>query len=318
MPGDMKAIVEKAIAWCLTLFARREQLVASDPVTNRALVSVISIMGFLAALAAGLAQTTSAGTARWQMVISSEATVEIRPRNGHPIETDLDQVAEYLRATPGITFVRIYPREEVLKLLEPWFGSGPLLAELPVPRLIAIGLDDRKPPDLPALIEGLDRLVKGTTLDDHRDWTQRLRTIGDSLVFASLSIMVLVLAATGLAIVFATRGAISANRDIIEVLHFIGADDSYIAYQFQRHFLRLGLMGGVIGGGIALILIGALFLLARAGTHAVTDRILLNFLFEPSNGLAVFGAIVSIVVAVGVLAAFVSHVTVHRTIGQIS
>ena len=40
----------------------------------------------------------------------------------------------------------------------------------------------------------------------------------------------------------------AANRPVIEVLHFIGARDRYIAGQFQRHFLWLGLKGGAIGG----------------------------------------------------------------------
>ena len=31
------------------------------------------------------------------------------------------------------------------------------------------------------------------------------------------------------------------------------AADSFISRQFQRHFLRLGLRGGMIGGGIAIL-----------------------------------------------------------------
>src|SRR5262249_40896799 len=53
---------------------------------------------------------------------------------------------------------------------------------------------------------------------------------------------------------FATRGAMATNRPIVEVLHFIGARDNYIAAQFQQHFLALGLKGGVIGGGAALLI----------------------------------------------------------------
>ena len=64
------------------------------------------------------------------------------------------------------------------------------------------------------------------------------------------------LAATVLSVTFATRGAMAANRPIVEVLHFIGATDGFIAGQFQRHFLGLGLRGGLIGGGAALMLFG--------------------------------------------------------------
>ena len=55
----------------------------------------------------------------------------------------------------------------------------------------------------------------------------------------------LVIAATVLSVTFATRGAMATNRSIIEVLHLIGAKHGFIAGQFQRHFLALGLKGGV-------------------------------------------------------------------------
>ena len=60
---------------------------------------------------------------------------------------------------------------------------------------------------------------------------------------SALVILGLVFAATALCVVFATRGAMAGNRIVIEVLHFVGAEDSYIAREFQRHFLLLGLKG---------------------------------------------------------------------------
>ena len=62
-----------------------------------------------------------------------------------------------------------------------------------------------------------------------------------------------------LSVTFATRGAMATNRPVIEVLHLIGAKDNFIAGHFQRHFLQLGLKGGLIGGGSAI----ALFALAE-------------------------------------------------------
>ena len=72
-------------------------------------------------------------------------------------------------------------------------------------------------------------------------------------VFAGIGILVLVIIATIISVSFATRGAMAANRPIVEVLHFVGAGDRYIANRFLRHFLRLGLEGGVIGGGAAML-----------------------------------------------------------------
>ncbi len=57
-----------------------------------------------------------------------------------------------------------------------------------------------------------------------------------------------------LSVTFATRGAMATNKPVIEVLHFVGAKNGFIAGRFQRHFLLLGLQGGAIGGGIAIVL----------------------------------------------------------------
>ena len=73
---------------------------------------------------------------------------------------------------------------------------------------------------------------------------------GAIVVFAA-ALFALMIVAMGTAIGFATRGAMAGAREIVEVLHFVGAADSYIAGQFQGHFFRLGLKGAGIGGGAA-------------------------------------------------------------------
>ena len=75
-------------------------------------------------------------------------------------------------------------------------------------------------------------------------------------------------AATILSVTFATRGAMATNKTVIEVLHFVGAKNGFIARNFQHHFLLLGLQGGAIGGGAAIVLFALAGLISRwfAGT----------------------------------------------------
>ena len=40
------------------------------------------------------------------------------------------------------------------------------------------------------------------------------------------------------------------------MLHFVGAGDRYIVNRFLRHFLWLGLEGGLIGAGAAMLMFG--------------------------------------------------------------
>ncbi len=48
-------------------------------------------------------------------------------------------------------------------------------------------------------------------------------------------------------VVFVTRTGLSIHRSVIEIVHLIGAPDSYVAQQFQAQSLRLGVVGGVVG-----------------------------------------------------------------------
>ena len=66
----------------------------------------------------------------------------------------------------------------------------------------------------------------------------------------------------------------ATNRPIIEVLHYVGATDGFIAGQFQRHFLLLGFKGGAIGGGGAIVFFGAVEAANAwlAGTAAAAPR----------------------------------------------
>ena len=110
--------------------------------------------------------------------------------------------------------------------------------------------------DLAALRSRVTQVAPTASVDDHRAWIERMRSMTGATVFAGIGILALVIVATIISVSFATRGAMAANRPIVEVLHFVGAGDRYIANRFLRHFLRLGLEGGVIGGGAAMLVFG--------------------------------------------------------------
>ncbi len=228
-------------------------LVPAASVAARALVSVVAIMTFLASLAAGAAVLV-AGTSRdWQASIAREATVQVIPAPGRDVEADVARAAAVALAAPGVVSVEPYGRERAAKLLEPWLGAGLDLGDLPVPRLVALTLRPGARLDATALAAALDAAVPGATLDDHGAWRRRLAATAGALVGIAGGVCALVLAALGLAVGFATRGAMAGNREIIGVLHFVGAEDRFIAREFQRHFLRLGLQGAGIGGGLAAL-----------------------------------------------------------------
>jgi cell division transport system permease protein len=229
-------------------------IVPKKSIAGRALVAVVAIMTFLASLTTGAVMLVRTSASEWQSDVAREVTIQIRPAADRDIEADLRRAAEIARAIPGIAEVRPYSKEESARLLEPWLGSGLQLDSLPVPRLIVVRIAPSASPDLALLRRTLAEQVSGVSLDDHRGWIDRMRTMARTAVALGIFVFVLMLVATVLSVTFATRGAMATNRPIVEVLHFVGAKDSFIAGQFQRHFLALGLEGGMIGGGAAIVL----------------------------------------------------------------
>ena len=228
-------------------------IVPRASIAGRALVAVVAIMTFLASITTGTVLLVSASAAEWQSDVASEITIQVRPQAGRDVERDTAAVADAIRGQPGIIEVRPFTREESAKLLEPWLGSGLSLDELPVPRVIVARVAPGGTLDLAGVRARVAQVAPTASVDDHRAWIERMRSMSGATVFAGIGILVLVIIATIISVSFATRGAMAANRPIVEVLHFVGAGDRYIADRFFWHFLLLGLEGGVIGGGVAML-----------------------------------------------------------------
>jgi cell division transport system permease protein len=228
-------------------------LIPAGSIAGRALVTVIAIMTYLAALTAGVAIVIGDASRGWTQDISREITIQIRPAPGRDLAAEAQKAADLAKAAPGVGSVRVYTKQESEQLLQPWLGTGLDLGELPVPRLVVVRLAADSRPDLPALRKTLAEKIQGASLDDHGAWVTRLGAMANTLVLVAVVIFTLVLTAMALAVAFATRGAMAGTREIIAVLHFVGAEDRFIAGEFRRHFLRLGLRGGILGSAAALV-----------------------------------------------------------------
>jgi cell division transport system permease protein len=227
-------------------------VVPPDSVTGRSLTLVISIMCFLACLTAGAVYMINESANAWLKDIASEVTVQIEPQENVDTAKTVQEAEAFLQRQNGIARARALSIEDTSKLLEPWLGQSDALEQLPVPRLIAIELDRQSPPNIEALRAELAKRFKGVTLDDHRHWQRQIRTVTRSFALGGLAILLLVGAATTAIIVSATRSAMASNREIVEVLHFVGATDRFIAREFEKHFLRLGIRAGLVGAGCAM------------------------------------------------------------------
>jgi len=289
-------------------------IVPRSSIAGRSLVAVVAIMTFLASLTTGAAMLVVSAASDWQSDVGSEVTIQVRPFSGHDLDADVRKAIEIARSTPGVADVRAYSKEESERLVEPWLGAGLKLDELPIPRMIVVRLLGGAQPDFAALRTALAAQVPSASLDDHRRWIERMRTMAGTVVAGGFAILALVVIVTMLSVTFATRGTIATNRPIVEVLHYVGATDSFVTRQFQRHFLALGLRGGAIGGGAAMVLFGfveaANNWLSRIPGGDETAALFGNLSIGVKGYLAIFAQIM----VMAAVTALVSRHTVTRTL----
>lgn len=292
-------------------------IVPKGSIAGRSLAAVVAIMTFLAALTTGAVMMVVSAATDWQSEVGREVTIQVRPVAGRDLESDVRNAATIARAAQGVAEVRVFTREESAQLVEPWLGKGLALQDLPIPRMIVVKLLSGSMPDFAALRKTLAAQVPSSSLDDHRHWIDRMRAMAGTAVAGGIAVLALVLAVTVLSVTFATRGAMATNRPIVEVLHYVGATDGFVARQFQHHFLILGFKGGAIGGGAAIILFG--FAEAArtwlAGTPGGDEAAALfgNF----SVGASGYVAILAQIVLMALVTAFASRHTVNRTLENI-
>lgn len=283
----------------------RSDLPLSRDPSVRLVPWIIGLMTFLACLMLAGSLLLADLLAQWTAELSGTVTVQVMPSDGESPESlsgRTDKLVRLLERSDGIEAARALPQAEIAELLEPWLGTEAPLEELPLPRLIDVRLDGEATPSMEALRTLLVNADSSAVLDDHGVWKEQLAGLVGALeAVTALMVGLMALATVGI-VVFATRSGMAAHRDVIEVLHLIGAQDSYIARQFQKHALSQGLRGGLIG-----LALGAATLWALGRATASLDTGLLP-------PVALLPGHWAVLAAIPVATALIANWTARRTV----
>ncbi|ODT70137.1 MAG: cell division protein FtsX [Pelagibacterium sp. SCN 63-23] len=304
----------------LSLIPRRAgaaPIVPEKSVAGRTLLLLVTIMAFLSAVTLGGVVLVQKSAIAWSADVGRELTIQIRPVEGEVMESNLRTAVSLAQSTPGVADARALTLEESQALLQPWLGAGLDLSAIAIPRLVVVQLADPVDADIEQLQRNL-QAVRGASLDTHAAWRQQLNTMAGTMVLSGLLVLGLIGVATVLAIIFATRGAMATNREIVDVLHFIGASNRFIAGEFQGRFLSIGLQGGLLGTVLAILffaLVGAAAGSVLPSEATAQVGVLFGQFLLGLDGL-VFIALVVPVIAV--LTAITSRVTVRRYLSEAS
>lgn len=232
---------------------------------------VIVVMAFLAGIALGAALIAARASADWQTGLAGRVTVQIVPSGTSklPVEQQVAAALGVLNATAGIAHAAALSQQNTLDLVRPWLGSNAVIPELPLPRLIDATLIPGERVDLERLRQQLKAAAPDSTLDDHTRWLARLRALARGILWSAYGVLALISLATAATVSFATRAGLAAHRDIVELLHQMGARGSFIARAFEWHYFVAALLAGTIGAGLAAVFYVAASGLEAAGVEAI-------------------------------------------------
>lgn len=222
-----------------------------------ALVFAVGVLCFLACLAALSAAAADRAALGWARDLRSEATVQVRPAGSETAASAAARAAEALAGVPGVSEAAALEREKAEALLKPWLGDA-VLADLPVPQLVTVRLDPERPASARDLEHALRLAGVDGTVDDHGLWLQDVERAAGTVRWTAVLVFGLLALAAAAMIGFATRAAMTARRDVVEVLHLSGATDGFVAGVFQARYARTAALSGAIGAAGAAALVAIL------------------------------------------------------------
>lgn len=270
---------------------------------------LIALMTFLAILGLAFSFTLSEMTNRWSAGLENKASIEIPAQdiNGAilPQETVnilTSDVSTFLKNHPAIESVEIMSVEEIAELVSPWLGENLTFDNVPLPGIISIGFKEDIEFDMKAIETRLKKIAPQAILDTHESWLKDILKFTGALNFAAVLITLVIGVTTIIAITGAVQSRMAIYHEELQLLHLMGAEDSYISRQLQRYMLILSFQGALIGtifGGLALTIIGWL-----AGKMDIS--LLPDFTLS--------GAQILTLLSLPILIAFVSMFTARQTV----
>lgn len=267
------------------------------------LTAVIAVISSLASLALAAFIVIAAASNAWTTELKSSVTVQVKGVDAAEIEERTAAAVKALSEDPGVVGFDVVASRDAAKMLEPWLGKGNADA-LNVPALIELRLTEEGRQSADVIAEKLQAISPGVVLDDHGGWNDRLAGAARSGQAVAFIVFILIMGAACAISIFAARAGLSANADVVSLLHLVGATDAFIAGEVQRRFTVIGLRGSILGLAAALFLLLLLSLATRArGAEAML-----------LPGLAIGPGVVLPLVAVPLAICLVTAVAARQTV----
>jgi cell division transport system permease protein len=259
-----------------TLHAFRADIPLSRDEASRFLPWIIALMVYMAAL-------TLVGSFTLHSTIATAHTAQVEsfsvhvPRMADNNQETADKVLALIKHTPGVADASITSIKRVREMVEPWLGKSAALDSLPLPTIIEAKLTGGASIDYTQLKSRINTIAPGSDIDDHKQWLEAFTSYVHMVQLALLAVSFFIVAATAAMVIFACKTSLKIHRGTVNLLHRLGALDSYIAAQFQQHAALLALKGAFVGSGFAAGTLLGLHLMAQHIDSPLFPSFTLNF-----------------------------------------
>ena len=143
------------------------------------------------------------------------------------------KVIGILEKVPGVESVKQESEESLRDLLKPWLGNHEAVDALPLPIVIEVAVRENAEINTDELEKSLLQIAPGTELDTHEQWMANFMQFSAAVRTIMALLASLVITGLGLMIAFMCRASLKLHARTVNLLHSIGAEDIYIARQFQ-------------------------------------------------------------------------------------
>ena len=292
---------------------RKQEVPLQDDSSNVFLQVMVCIAVFLFGVTLSGVLSVNAMLNAWNESILGALTVQIMPvveSNKDAAQAEVlrqqSKAVEFLSAYPGIEKAVPLSNRQMNRLIQPWLGDGVEVSDLPVPRLIDVKINKDADIDFMELAEKLSQTAPLASIDNHKMWLDKLIKFADSLRLLAFVVLILVVVVTSGAIFYCTQTSLGLHRSVIEILHLMGAKDTYVAQQYARKTGILGFLGGVYG---LVLAVPTIFVIAN-----LAKQIEGGIVSETSLTLSDWGIIFSLPMFSALMAMITAYYTVKHTL----
>ena len=195
---------------------------------------------------------------RWESL--GRLSIYLAPSTERQAVADIERA---LKKTGGVKNVRFVSSESAREELAS-SSSDPILQKLPneaFPASLEVELNQgANTSRIMTIATQLEALPHVEAVETYGEWSERLGRLLSGGVTAAAVLALIVFGAVASVVSSTIRMALQRRRREVEILKLVGATDSYV----RRPFVVEGAAQGAIGAGMALMIVGGLYLLIRS------------------------------------------------------